>query len=897
MPHDHRESRTRYGSVARGVALTIARAALLLGSRTTAEPARIGAFKTKVEPFLVMYCQECHLKGKDKGNTELDALLQGDIASRDVAQTWQNVLDVITEGTMPPKGKPRASAAETQAVVEQVNRDLTEAAKAFAGSNVAVLRRLNKREYENTIEELFGFKPNIGSRFPEDGVFGRFDNIGSALFMSDYQLDRYLEIAQEVVAQALPDVLPTPSTQTFAGDSLKYHPGFAYGDMPREPTAFYKSQLERYEALSKIKGGLGGQASGKKPTPPTQQDIDTYEWQMKNHLPHEKRDGGGVVYFPMGRGRQYATLTFAPKVATAGLYRVTIEAGSTPATKWDAEVNGLAVCYPRDSAIGKEQADPKILFSHPVQGTVQQPERIVIPSLHLTPEAVGRSGLAITRSVRLEQINQGAKESTEKLIRLDRKPRPEKTVSEVYRGLYVRSVTVEGPLVPRTAYDRLFPQGVPTRFTRDAAAQAVQRFATKAFRRPVTVVEAESFVKNVKTESRASFMAGLRDAVALVISSPDFVYQVIARPPDAKRARLTPHELATRVAFFLWNQGPDDRLLALADQGALAKPEVLRSEVARLLNDPRHERFVASFTTAWLELSRLDEVAVDSTERFPQFSGGMKELLKQETIEFIRTIVDEDLSLLNIVDSDWMILNQRLAQFYGIDGVTGADLRKVLLTAEQRKQRGGVITQGSILTMTSNGTRTTPVVRGAWVMKAILGATPPPPPPNVKPLEDQGAKDVSKMTIRQLLEDHRRIASCAACHQKIDPFGLALENYDAVGRWRTVEQDYREVGKGVAGVKRSVYKWIDVGRVDASGTLHTGEKFQTPADVRQIILRQREAVTKNFLRALTTYALGRSTDVSDQPGIDQLHSVMAKDGYKVKSAIQALVASEAFLTK
>ncbi|MBL8792886.1 MAG: DUF1592 domain-containing protein [Planctomycetia bacterium] len=898
MPHHRRTLATSILSMFGLVVLAVCMPTQPPNRLPAAEEAtRILEFKTKVEPFLTTYCADCHFQGKNKGNTQLDGLLSGDIATKDTAQLWQNVLDVITEGTMPPRGKPRAAAAQTQAFVERVNKDLAEAAKVFAGSNKPVLRRLNKREYENSIEELFGFRPNIGTRFPDDGLYQRFDTVGSALFMSDYQLDRYLEIAQEIVSQALPDAMPKSEKQTYPGDSLRYYPGFSYGDMPREPVSFYKSQLERYEALSKIKGGLEGQAAGlKKPTPPTREMLDQYAWLMKNHLPWEKQESGATIYMPLGRGRQYAGLTFPTKVPVAGYYRITIEAGSTSPTPWDKDVNALAVVFPRNSEIGKQQPDPNILFTSTVEGDVQQPERIIIPSLYLSPETT-RSGLTITRAVRLEQINQSSGENTEKLILVGRQPRPMKTLSEVYRGLYIRSVTVEGPIVYRNAMDQLFPGGMPSQYSKTAAAQALQRFMSKALRRPVTIAEAEGYLKNFKIAGRDSFMAGMRDAVALVISSPDFVYQAVERRSDGKPARLSPHELATRLSFFLWNQTPDDRLLALADNGTLTKPDVLRSEVERLLNDPRHQRFVASFTTAWLELGRLDEVAVDSTERFPQFSGGMKDLLKRETIEFIRTVLDEDLSLLNIVESDWMILNQRLAQFYGIDGVTGPELRKVKLTPEQRRQRGGIITQGSILTMTSNGTRTTPVVRGGWIMKAILGATPPPPPPNVKPLEDQGARDISKMTIRQLLEEHRRIPACAACHQKIDSYGLAFENYDAIGRWRTMEQDYREVAKGVAGVKRSVYKWVDVGPVEASGTLYSGEKFQTPQEVRQIILRQREAVARNFLRNLLTYALGRATDIADQPTIDQLQGVMTREGYKIKPAIQALVASEAFLTK
>ena len=385
------------------------------------------------------------------------------------------------------------------------------------------------------------------------------------------------------------------------------------------------------------------------------------------------------------------------------------------------------------------------------------------------------------------------------------------------------------------------------------------------------------------------FSRSLLTAYTAVLSSPGFVFV------DEKPGRLDDHALATRLALFLWNSIPDDALRALADKGELGKPEVLRAQTERMLADPKSRRFVEAFTDYWLDLRKIDDTSPSSTlYNDYELDDPLKLAALEETRLFFAELVRADLPAKTIVDSDFTFLNERLADHYGIQGVSGVNLRKVRLPADSL--RGGLMTQASVLKVTANGTTTSPVLRGHWITERILGLETPPPPPTVEAVEPdiRGA-----VTIRQQLEKHRADASCASCHRKMDPPGFALESFDVMGGYRT---RYRAVSDKVSPVKGhglngQAYAFHYALPVDSVGELPDGRPFKDVRELKTLLARDDLPIARNLVRQLTVFATGAPVRFSDREAVEKILEATKANGYGVRSIVHDLVQSDLFRNK
>jgi mono/diheme cytochrome c family protein len=401
----------------------------------------------------------------------------------------------------------------------------------------------------------------------------------------------------------------------------------------------------------------------------------------------------------------------------------------------------------------------------------------------------------------------------------------------------------------------------------------VEAFAARAYRRPLASEEVDRLARltAVARENGDGFEAGIQVALKAVLVSPHFLFRVELdnKPSDPNAVHpVTDYELASRLSYFLWSSMPDDELFARARQNTLRGKEVLESEVRRMLNDPKSKAFVENFAGQWLQTRNLKTSTPDPA-RFPDFDDGMRAAMQKETELFFQTIVKEDRSILDFLDGRFSFVNERLARHYGITGVKGTAFQRVQLTGDRR---AGVLTQGSVLTVTSNPTRTSPVKRGKWILENILGAPPPPPPPGAGELSES-KKAVDAGSLRQRMEQHRADPNCASCHQRMDPLGFGLENFDATGAWR--ERD----GKFP---------------IDACGVLPGGKSFKGPEELRTILKSKSSAFCRCLTEKMLTYALGRGLESYDQPAVDQICAALGADKFRFSRLVIEIVNSDPF---
>lgn len=408
------------------------------------------------------------------------------------------------------------------------------------------------------------------------------------------------------------------------------------------------------------------------------------------------------------------------------------------------------------------------------------------------------------------------------------------------------------------------------------AKQIFTKLARRAFRRPVTEADIAPLLAFYETGRRAGdFDDGIQQALEALLVSPDFLFRVERDPRNLAPGtvyRLNDFELAARLSFFLWSSIPDDELLTLAEQGKLKDPAVQLQQVQRMLNDPRSDAFVSNFGGQWLHLRNLETVKPDP-DAYGGFDESLRQAFRQETELFFNSILRENRSVLELLDADYTYLNQRLAEHYGIKGIYGSQFRRVPLTEMQRANRGGLLGQGSILTVTSYPNRTSVVQRGKWILENLLGAPPPPPPPDVPDLKPV-SQDGRRLSMREQMDLHRTNPICASCHARMDPIGFALENYDGIGRWRTKD----------AGLP-----------IDASGKLPDGTKFSGPGELKKILLSgHRDEYVTTVTEKLLTYALGRGLEAYDGPTVRAIARIAAQDQYRLPALINAIVQSKPF---
>jgi hypothetical protein len=425
------------------------------------------------------------------------------------------------------------------------------------------------------------------------------------------------------------------------------------------------------------------------------------------------------------------------------------------------------------------------------------------------------------------------------------------------RNLHLVNLEVVGPILPASpeteaTYRRIFGDDKEPR-------QILSRFATRAFRRPAADDEVARYValyESIRKQDTSAEEAA-KTALQAILVSPHFLFHVETSADKVRE--LDPYELASRLSYFLWSSMPDDELWAQARTGALKQPAVLEAQARRMLRDERARALAENFAPQWLQIRRLQAAAPDP-KLFPSFDEPLREAMQREAVLFFDAILREDRSLLELFDADFTFLNERLARHYGIDGVTGDEFRRVKLSDGAR---GGVLTMGAVLTATSDPTRTSPVKRGKWVMESVLGTPPPPPLPDAAVLKDDPA-EAAGLTMRQRMERHRADPNCATCHRRMDPLGFGFENYDAIGAWRDQEN-----GKPI----------------DTSATLPDGRAFRGPAELKKLLLAQKEEMARGMIKKLLTYALGRGIEYYDGPTIQSILKSTQAQNYSLSKLV------------
>ncbi len=456
----------------------------------------------------------------------------------------------------------------------------------------------------------------------------------------------------------------------------------------------------------------------------------------------------------------------------------------------------------------------------------------------------------------------------------------------IYPMLLVDWIEWEGPIISEEV-QRKRKQFIPAKLDANKppvdlseARDALKRFAEQAWRRPASDAEVERYLKIVQSQLDAGtpYRTAYRGAMVGIMTSKNFYY-LEEGSAEQPREQLNDWELASRLSYFLWSSTPDEELLAAAQTGKLRDPAGLKAQLTRMLADPKIARFTDSFPRQWLQLHRVGMFQPDG-RLYPEYNSDLQRSMVQETTLFFDTVFRENLSLREFLDSDWTIVNPQLAKFYGMAPPSGGDFQKVKLRREDH--RGGLLTQASVLLLTSDGTRHRPVHRGVWISEAIFGRTPPPPPPNVEPIEPTPG-DKPKATIRMQLAAHATHATCASCHQKIDPLGFAFDNYDAIGRWRTEEQVQEGQGANPP--------------VDATGKLPDGREYSGPDEFKRLLAEDLDRFAETFVEQLATYALRRVMTIDDREQIKLIAGECKKTDYQLRTVIENLVTSKLFLKR
>lgn len=445
------------------------------------------------------------------------------------------------------------------------------------------------------------------------------------------------------------------------------------------------------------------------------------------------------------------------------------------------------------------------------------------------------------------------------------------------RNLFMQFAEIRGPMdgpppQPPVSHARMIPRKPAPGEEAALTREYLERFATRAFRRPATSNEVERLagLADLARADGHSFEAGIQVAAAATLVSPQFLFRWELDPGEAESDAsrpLTDYELASRLSYFLWSSMPDDELLNLAKEGRLHRSAVMEAQVGRMLADPKSSALVENFGGQWLQVRNFD--VTPDPERFPSFDASLRQAMKNETILFFKSIVNEDRSILDFLDADFTFVNERLASHYGIPGISGDTFQRVSLKPET--ERGGVLGQASILTLTSNPSRTSPVNRGKWILEQILGAPPPPPPPNVPQLDEGKGVDLTA-SIRERMEQHRQNPDCATCHDKMDPLGFAFERFDATGAWREKDGPFE---------------------IDPAGAMPDGRKFNGPKELKEILMGD-DRFVQTLAQKLLTFALGRGLEYYDKCAVDAIVEQLKANGYRFSTLIRGVVNSRPF---
>ncbi len=791
-----------------------------------------------VKVFFDQHCTKCHGEKKQKGDLRVDDLVIN-FDSPKIMGHWEEIMNRINSGDMPPDDEKRPQPDDIANVAEWIVGQLREgeATKQGSGGEKVAFRKLSREEYANTIRDLLGVNIDVKGPLgmPEDPDWKGFERIGSVLTLSPAHVEKYLAAADAILEEAL-SLRPEPKRELIHWGAFDLR---------------WKGFKEEYEArgiAEKVRIEI------------VPNNYTTDSWDI-----NVKTTGDYMLRLKLSGLRPEGGRAPRLKVYMSSIDKTLIEqdvdtAEDKPITV-EARVHLVAGKYP-------------IRIINSVPGPNPEGRR----SRHSgTPNAFTN-----TRSRVPWQL---------KLTDDDFKP--------IQPTLIIDTVDRDGPIVdswPTAAHQRLFFKGESATKDTAYAREIISRFAEQAWRRPAKPAEIENLLKPVEMAQKLgdSFEPAVKSALMAVMCAKSFLYleergtgilpessmkagkMPVLHTAGTAMPRLTDYELASRLSYFLWSTMPDQRLIDLARDGKLHQTETLRAEVQRMLSDAKAAKFAESFPRQWLQLRRVGMFPPDKV-LYPEYDENLEQSMVAETEGYFADVLKRNGSLREFLDSDWTVLNERLAKHYGIEGIRGDQLQRVALKPENH--RGGLLTQGSILSLSSDGTRHRPVHRGVWMLESIIGKPPPPPPANVPALSTP-APDAKKTTVREKLEQHRADPNCAACHAKIDPLGVAFDNYDAIGRWRTTESIKDGTGADP--------------KLDASGVLPDGRKFTDSVELKKLLLADADKFASAFTEKLATYALRRGMTFSDREELKQITEHSKATDYKLTSLIESLVTSPLF---
>jgi hypothetical protein len=790
-----------------------------------------GLQTTTPQTVINTYCVTCHNQRLKTAGLALDIADVTRPAAN--AEIWERVVAKLRAGSMPPAGRPRPDAATYRAVAAWLESEIDRAwAAAPSRGRIAAVHRLNRAEYNNAVRDLFAFDPagfDVKPLLPGDETAdGSFDNFADALSISTAHLERYLSVARQVtrLATGLPPKSATLETFEIPlhvmqddqqSDDLPFgsRGGLAiHYDFPIDGEYLIKIRLQRqYQDYIK---GMGW---------PQQLDV-----RLDSKLLKRFTVGGGATGRP-----------------AASSYAGDGEPGFAGDDSWEKymQIGGDAGLQLRVPV----RAGPHIVGVSFVR-ELWEPEGL--------PQPLQRGRVITDDQVYLDYARVGAVQ---------------------IGGPYANAGAAKD--TPAFAREASFGAASPSRRAificepkqssdeRSCATKILSRIARLAYRRPVTNGDVGTLMQFFDTgrRSEGTFDAGIQFALERMLVDPDFLLRV--HRPDTAAI-----ELASRLSFFLWSSIPDDRLLALAERGQLTDPAVAEQEARRMLADPRAvDALVNDFAAQWLNLRRVDEVVVDP-ERYPNYDLSLMQDLRRETELFVGSTIREDRSLVDLLNGDYTFVNERLARHYGIPGVYGSRFRRVQLP--NHDQRGGLLAEGALLATTSYPDRTSPVLRGRWLLNNIFGLTIPPPPPGVD-MNLNTKPGVRPASIRERLAEHRKDPSCNSCHSMIDPLGFALENFDVIGAWRSVDESGNPI--------------------DATGTTVSGATLEGLPGLRRFLLEQPDQFPRTVTEKLLSYALGRPLEYTDRPAVRQIVRDATQDEYRWSSIVLGIVKSPPFLLR
>jgi mono/diheme cytochrome c family protein len=784
------------------------------------------------------YCLTCHTERlKERGTVPiaLDKLDLAQVAAN--AATWEKVVLKMRAGLMPPAGAPRPDKAAHDAFAGWLESELDKNAVARPNpGRTEPFHRLNRAEYRNAVRDLLDLDVDVASLLPADDVSYGFDNIAGVLKMSPTLMERYLVAAQKVSRLAIGTPLPAPNIDYFRiTDDLSQDeqlPGLPFGTRGGTLIRYTFPMDGVYEFRPRLTRDLNESVP-----------LYTEEQQLEISI-----DGERVGTFTLpGIGGRPPAESQSPDAQEAQ----PDASQAQPARPAISQIQQTVRAGARERA-ARNRADESWNLRVPVKAGARD---VVVTFLN--------SVSAIEETARLP---------------FERPFPAGVNIPETRRGVYLRSVEISGPHDPSgpgqgASRGRVFVCTSQTGSDAEACARRILSTLTRrAYRRPVSSADVDPLMAFYREGAKAGFDSGIENALRRLLVSPEFLLRVERDPVGASRGAvyaISDLELASRLSFFLWSSIPDDELLDVAAKRQLSDPAVLARQVRRMLADDRAEAFVKNFAGQWLFLRNLDAV-VPVQSIFPDFDDALRQSFRRETELFFESIVRENRSALDLLRADYTFVNERLATHYGIPNIKGNHFRRVSLGPETRRR--GLLGQGSILTVTSYPDRTSPVVRGKWILENLLGTPPPPPLPNVPPLR---ATDTSGIVLpmRQRMERHRSNPVCASCHAMMDPLGLSLENFDAIGRYRTLGESSAPI--------------------DASGSSPDGKRFEGPDGLRGVLL-QSDRFVSTLTEKMMTYALGRGVEYYDAPAVRAILRDSLRDDYRFSSLIVGIVQSAPF---